>query len=155
MRNHLWFFASLALIFALALASCSPAPAPTQPPTEAAQPQDTPTSEPAPPATAPVSSNTNLNPYPGPGPTVEYLTTIDPYPAPVQGETIEWGKVAALLSGGGVSDVFQSHTLLVVINMKDDTVYATTEPAKDEIFKLLDQCGEQCNSVKRVSEFFY
>lgn len=154
MRKQLWLMASLILIFALTITSCGGStPAPTQEPTEDSQPQATPTSKPAPPATAPASSSTN--PYPGPGPAIEYITTIDPYPAPAQGEKIEWSAVEALVAAGGVADVFQSHTLQVIINMKDGTGYVVIEPAKDEIFKLLDQCGEKCFEVKRVSEWFY
>jgi len=160
MNQKLWLLACLFMSVAVILGACSPAPAPTEAPTQVSQPQPTqavPPTEAVVSTAAPTSANSNQNPdpYPAPAVAVEYITTIDPYPAPPSGEKIEWSEVAALLAAGQVADVFQSHTLLVILNMKDGTSYVATEPAKDEIFKLLDQCGEACLQVKRVSEFFY
>ena len=158
MNKNLWLSALMILSLAWILASCSPAPAPTVEPTQVSQPQPTQADLPTKAVVATealTAAAANNNPYPAPAVKIEYLTTIDPYPAPPSGEKIEWSDVAALLAAGQVADVFQSHTLLVVINMRDGTSKITTEPAKDEIFKLLDKCGEGCLQVKRVSEFFY
>jgi hypothetical protein len=152
MRNRTFLVAGIILILMIVLAGCSSAQTatPTQEPTPAAQPSPTvesaPGLDPAEP-TAPVVSAQAA--YPAPA--IQYVA-YDPYPAPIEGEQIEWSQVQALLISGQVAEVFQRFSLPIVITMKDGRIILVESPAKDEIFKLLDQCGEQCNDIRRLSE---
>jgi hypothetical protein len=150
MSKKMWLVACTLLGFILA--ACQPQPTPTTAPTVVSQPEDTPISQPvetqAVTTLEPVVVN---NPYPGPA--IEYVP-YDPYPAPAQGEQIDWAKVPEILTSGNVAEVFQAYSLQVTIKMKDGSGYVVTEPAKNEIFNLLDQCGETCSGVKRISEWF-
>ena len=143
--------AGIAFVVTTVLAACSPAPTPTQAPTQIAQPS--PTTEVAPvqevvEPTAPAASE----PAAYPAPVVQYVA-YDPYPSPIEGEQVEWGEVETLLSSGQVAEVFQRFSLPVVITLKDGRIILVESPAKDEIFKLLDQCGAKCNVIRRLSEY--
>lgn len=89
--------------------------------------------------------------YPQPQP-IEYIQP-DPYPTPVQAESIDWAELSDFVQGNNVTQVLQTPMMLIVITMEDGTIYTSTEPAKDEIFKLLDECGQPCNAIHRLSEW--
>lgn len=149
MHKNIWNIAIFVALISLILSACRSASTPTQepvatnpPPTEAVQALSPTTESPA-----------TQEPSPAyPAPTVE-IVQYDPYPAPLEGETVEWSKIPDLLASGNVSEVRQLATLVIVITLKDGKVVLTTAPAKDEIFTLLDQCGEKCNSIRRLSEW--
>jgi hypothetical protein len=150
MSKKLWLAACISTL--MILAACQSQPTPTLAPTEVSQPEDNPTSLPVETEAASIRTPAAVNnPYPGPA--IQYVP-YDPYPAPGQGEQIEWARVAEILSTGNVAEVFQDYSLQVTITMKDGSGYTVTEPAKDEIFKLLDECGDACIEVKRISEWF-
>lgn len=152
MRNRTILAAGIILILMTLLAGCSSAPTatPAQISSPTSQPSPTvesaPAQEPAEP-TAPAASA----PAAYPAPAIQYVA-YDPYPAPIEGEQIEWSDVDALLKSGQVAEVFQRFSLPIVITMKDGRIILVVSPAKDEIFKLLDQCGAQCNDIRRLSE---
>ncbi len=152
MQNRTILTAGIFLILMAILAGCSSAPTatPVQEPAPTTQPSppvdSSPEQEPVQP-TAPAESA----PAAYPAPAIQYVT-YDPYPAPIEGEQIEWSEVDALLKGGQVAEVFQRFSLPVVITLKDGRIILVVSPAKDEIFKLLDQCGAQCNDIRRLSE---
>ena len=157
MNQKIWLVTVFVLLFAIALSACQTAPAPTQEPVATNAGPVAPTSEPkptapsAPQATQPPATPgvTGSNPYPGP--TVE-IVQYNPYPAPVQGEEIAWSQVQALIESGEIAEVFQAYSLQITFTAKDGKLYFTVAPAKDEIFKLLDQCGEKCYEIRRKSE---
>ena len=72
-------------------------------------------------------------------------------PAPYPTE-IAWDDVPALLSTGEVESVFQTHDLAVTFHMKDGSVIETTEPVIDDIFRLVDECGDPCADVTLATE---
>jgi len=152
MRNKTILAAGIILILMIVLAGCSSAQTatPTQEPTPAAQPsltvESAPLLDPAEPTAPAVSA-----PAAYPAPAIQYVA-YDPYPAPIEGEQVEWSQVQALLISGQVAEVFQRFSLPIVITMKDGRIILVESPAKDEIFKLLDQCGEPCNDIRRLSE---
>ena len=145
------------LLFAIALSACQTASAPPQEPAATNAEPVGPTSKPKPTETsAPQATQmpatpgvTGSNPYPGP--TVE-VVQYNPYPAPVQGEEIAWSQVQALIESGEIAEVFQAYSLQITFTAKDGNLYFTVAPAKGEIFKLLDQCGEKCYEIRRKSE---
>lgn len=157
MNQKIWLVTIFVLLFAIALSACQTAPTPTQEPAATNAEPVAPTSEPkptepsAPQATQPPATPgvTGSNPYPGP--TVE-IVQYNPYPAPVQGEELAWSQVQALIESGDIAEVFQAYSLQITFTAKDGKMYYTVAPAKDEIFKLLDQCGEKCYEIRRKSE---
>ena len=157
MKSKIRLVSVCLLAFTILLTACQAAPTPT-PETSATlaapvaptdEPEPTTTSAPEitpPPAPAELVS---ANPYPGP--TVE-IVQYNPYPAPVKGEEIAWSNVPALIASGEITEVFQAYSLQITLTAQDGKLYYTLSPAKNEIFKLLDQCGETCNQIRRVSE---
>ncbi len=149
MQKQTLYITILSALFLIILSACRSSSPPTQEPvvtipspTEEIQ-VSSPTAEP--PAVQEASPA-----YPAP--TVEHVP-YNPYPAPIEGENMEWSKIPELLASGNVSEVRQLPTLEIIITLKDGRFVLTTAPAKDEIFTLLDQCGEKCNSIRRLSEW--
>jgi hypothetical protein len=149
--------AGVLLVMMMVVVACGSAPAPTTEPTQLSPTAENApvqqTAEPTAPATSEAAVDlTPVIPAAYPGPFVQYVAP-DPYPAPVEGEQIEWTEVEAMLISGQVAEVFQRLSLPVVITLKDGRILLVESPAKDEIFKLLDQCGEKCNDVRRLSDY--
>ncbi len=156
MRNHNWLAVWVLVILVLSISACSRAPEATPEPTMTQLPESTAANTPTLPATAvPQATEPPVEPAPSggsayPAPTVHIF--YDPYPDPIVGDEIEWSQVEALLQNENISEVFQQFTLRVVITLEDGRIFLVGEPAKDEVFKLLDACGEPCNRIRRVSE---
>jgi hypothetical protein len=154
MNKQRWFVITVISIIMIILTACGSSATPTQEPV-ATNPPPIDTPQAAAPTAAPQSTEETASDSAQaayPAPTIEYVD-YNPYPAPVEGEMLDWVKIPEILASGNVSEVFQQATLLVVITMKDGSTAATNAPAKDEIFKLLDQCGEKCNGIRRVTEW--
>ncbi len=87
-------------------------------------------------------------PYPSP---IEFVP-YNPYPAPVEGEIVEWSQVEEIIESGEVTEVFQAFSLQVTITMNDGRVLVTTEPDRNAIFQLLEQCGIPCYEIRKLTE---
>jgi hypothetical protein len=74
-----------------------------------------------------------------------------PAPTPYPSE-IAWEQVPDLLATGEVETVFQTHALDVALQMKDGSQIATTEPGIDDIFRLVDECGDPCADLVLATE---
>ncbi len=157
MKRQIGSAALFVIILSLALSACgskptvTEAPVDTQAPVETVEqaPADTPAMDETQPAALPTASGSN--PYPGP---MVKFVPYNPYPAPVQGDTIEWSDVEALLASGEVAEVYQAFSLQITITMKDGSTVVVQAPAKNEIFTLLDKCGNSCSEIERISEYF-
>ena len=73
--------------------------------------------------------------------------TPTPYP-----DEIAWEQVAELLATGEVDSVFQTHALDVTFQMKDGSQISTVEPGIDDIFRLVDECGDPCADLVLSTE---
>ncbi|MEJ2264537.1 MAG: hypothetical protein P8X95_13910 [Anaerolineales bacterium] len=150
----------LLLVSILLLAACQPAtPAPTSQsvaPTQPAVPTQEPTiatqetqpgpeSYPSPPEEqiATPSNQGQSYPAPQPGPSGE-----SGYPAPM----ITWEDAQNLILEGRVSQVTQLHNLTVILDLKDGSTVKTIEPAIDDVFKVIQQCGDKCADIIRATE---
>lgn len=146
------------LLLIVSLTACSPAPAPTtepiatEPPEPTAASTPTSLSEEAQPATEQPEEAVSSGGNAYPAPNIEYVP-YNPYPDPIEGEEIEWSQVGTLLQNEQISEVLQLYSLQIVITLEDGRTFLATAPAKDEIFKLLDECGNRCNRIRRLSEF--
>lgn len=150
MRNKKMILGGMILIMIL-LAACGSAQTPTQEPTAMIQPSPTIESAPVQPTVEPTTPVVS-EPAAYPAPVVQYVP-LDPYPSPIEGEQIEWSEVETILNSGQVAEVFQRYSLPIVITLKDGRIILVVSPAKDDIFKLLDQCGQKCNDIRRLSDY--
>jgi predicted small lipoprotein YifL len=161
MKTRIWPVLMLTLIIAVSLAACGTTAPTTNPPTE--QPVETTspeqgTSNPTPfqqnlpsvqdayPAPAIAAPTENPNPQSGGG------TAGDAYPGPAQSEVIDWSIAQTRILNGEVSGVVQTQSLQVTLTLKDGRTMITTEPALDDVFNVLDQCGDPCKDVTRETK---
>jgi hypothetical protein len=149
---------------ALLLAACQPgAVAPSSPALPTANPQQPPptsTVEVYPPAQN-QSSAEGTYPYPPQSPSVQ-----DGYPAPQSPQTVPggaqpeqdaqdfvpWDEIKLMILNGQVESVAQFHDLTVVLTLKDGRTIWTKEPAIDEVFKLVEQCGQKCAEIVQITQ---
>jgi hypothetical protein len=134
------FFYLIAL--AILAAACGPKPtaAPTTAPT---QPEPT---QPAPatgPTAYPIPNLPTGLPPSGPNPG---------YPPPGTAETADWATAQTFLISGQVVQVTQSHSLQVILTLRDGRQLATTEPAFDDVLKVIEQCGDLCKDIVVTTE---
>jgi hypothetical protein len=131
------------MIILFLLAACSPA--------VEELPEDT-----QPPAATEVLPSEEPYPYPYPEPLVLPSPTIGAYPEPseeVPGrEQIEWEEAKNLILNGEVTEVFQLHSLEVILTLEDGTTVVTIEPNIDDVFDVLEECGEVCADVTVATE---
>lgn len=150
----------LLFVSILLLAACQPAtPAPTSQPIAPAQPT-VPTQAP-PIATQETQPGAESYPAPPlnqgqayPAPQTQAPSGQSGYPEPGinQAAMVTWEEAQNLILEGGVSQVTQLHDLTVILDLKDGTTVKTTEPAIDEVFKVIDQCGDPCSDIIRATE---
>ena len=65
---------------------------------------------------------------------------------------INWEDSLNLLQSGVVEKVFQYHSLKVTLTLKNGNKYITFEPAIDEIFHNINNCGKPCEDILRITE---
>ncbi len=67
-------------------------------------------------------------------------------------ETIAWEMAADLIRNGLVTSVFQTHALDVTLELKDGRSLHTIESQIDDVFKVIDQCGDICQDITMITE---
>jgi len=67
-------------------------------------------------------------------------------------EDIPWSDAVALVVGGKVERVVQLHSLKVTLYLKDGGRRVTIEPSIDEVFKVIQECGEPCADILLITE---
>jgi len=82
------------------------------------------------------------------------LVSKSPYPGPSDGATnyLDWSEVEKAILNGDISEAYQSHTLHVTLVKKNGDIILTIEPSIDEVFRVLDRCGDSCKDVIRATE---
>ena len=66
--------------------------------------------------------------------------------------TISWDQTKNLIMSGQVSYLFQSHSLLVKIELLNGQKFTTVEPFIDEIYKVINECGTKCSTILIATE---
>lgn len=151
------------ILVSLILVACQPpAPSPTPEPQ-----QVQPTVTPSTPLT-PLPVETENNPaqevtpppvstdigYPAPVTTTSPSTPASGvgsgYPEPE--ESISWVEARELILTGQVTQVTQLHSLKVILVLEDGRTVETFEPAIDDVFMVIEECGEQCNDIIIATE---
>jgi hypothetical protein len=67
-------------------------------------------------------------------------------------QRVTWDEAKGLITGGMVTQAFQTHALEVRLNLKDGTSVVTTEPRIDEVFRVIRECGAPCSSIMIATE---
>lgn len=75
-----------------------------------------------------------------------------PYPVPLEGEPIEWGEVADYIKSGQVLAVYQAQSREISLTLEDGRVLITNSPEWNAVFELIDECGEPCLGIAKISE---
>jgi hypothetical protein len=65
---------------------------------------------------------------------------------------IDWEAAKQMILGGDVAQVMQAHSLEVYLVLKDGREFTTIEPGIDDVFEVVDQCGEVCKGIIQVTE---
>jgi len=63
-----------------------------------------------------------------------------------------WELAKEMILEGKVETLTQFHDLKVILELKDGGQVITTEPALDDIVKVLEQCGAKCSDTSIISE---
>ena len=67
-------------------------------------------------------------------------------------EIVDWETAVSILESGDVVEIFQTHSLDVTLTLVDGRVIKTVEPAIDDIFTAIDDCGEPCEGILMATE---
>lgn len=124
------------------LAACQPAsPTPTE---EVSEPY---------PAQQATTAPAGGEGYPAPqGQSVEGTSGESGYPAPGEGQMISWEEAQTLILEGHVTQVTQLHNLSVYLTLEDGTTVQTIEPNIDDVFDVIEQCGDPCANIAIATE---
>ncbi|MEJ2706211.1 MAG: hypothetical protein P8074_01235 [Anaerolineales bacterium] len=142
-------FLFVALLLVIALSACQSAVPSVE------------TQEPAAssPTQAPQGAPSEGETYPGPAAAMPTKTAPPPvaegeslYPGPQSGEEISWEAAVALINNGEVAQVVQTHNLQVTLDLKDGRSLIAREPNIDDVFKVIDGCGQPCTDISVATE---
>jgi len=142
MTKTFWKILGMISLVGAFLTACQPASTPVITPSgsEAAG------SYPAPTVPLPFTSGES---YPAPSPV---LPPYNPYPEPEDGGSIEWAHAEYLILNGMVKQVTQLHSLEVTLVLSDGRTVHTVEPVIDEVFRVIDRCGDLCIGIGRGTQ---
>ncbi len=65
---------------------------------------------------------------------------------------LTWSDAQALIAGGQVKGVFQSHSLDVTLTLADGRTLTTIEPQIDAVINAVKQCGAKCANTTIATE---
>lgn len=136
MRKNYRFLLIVAITMMIIVSACQSSPAPEVQSTESVQEEVTVTEEPYP--APPVRPQTVYNPYPGPSEGVKEWT--------------QWEQAVVVIKSGDVVEVYQVDTLHVTLVLADGSVVLAKEPEIDEVFRIIDECGDPCSDIVDRSE---
>jgi hypothetical protein len=68
------------------------------------------------------------------------------------GDEIPWAEAEALILEGEVRQVVQLHSLEVTLVLRNDARVKTTEPSIDEVFRVIERCGDACSDMVLATE---
>jgi hypothetical protein len=109
--------------------------------------------------TYPGSSSQNLQtpgaeaePYPSSQQPSIAQDAIQPYPDLEDGAELAWFQAENLIMQGYVAQVVQTHELKVLLTLKDGRTLIAYEPNIDDVLKVIESCGENCDDVVVATE---
>lgn len=142
------------MTFAVLLSACQPAP-PT-PTAEPAAATETPAEESYPyPVQPQTTAPSGEESYPAPQEQpVEVFSGESAYPVPgsEQATIVSWEEAQTLIQEGQVAQVTQLHNLTVFLTLEDGSMVQTIEPNIDDVFDVIEQCGDACADISIATE---
>lgn len=63
-----------------------------------------------------------------------------------------WEQAKEMILAGKVKTLVQSHNLKVELELKDGSQFTVTEPALDDVFRVVEQCGARCADIVLMTE---
>ena len=66
--------------------------------------------------------------------------------------TLSWPEAEQMILSGDVQQVAQTHALAVYLTLKDGREFVTKEPSIDEVFRVVERCGEKCAGIALATE---
>lgn len=66
--------------------------------------------------------------------------------------TVSWDEARSIILNGDVVSVAQTHSLEVTIQLADGSTIVTQEPAIDDVFAVIEECGEPCANILIATE---
>src|SRR5712692_6515296 len=88
----------------------------------------------------------------GQGTTLTRVTTQDQPCLSSQGKQVQWNVAVSAILSSQVTCVTQSHHLDVTLSFRNGSRWVTSEPAIDEVFHVVSQCGSPRANITRVTE---
>jgi hypothetical protein len=73
-------------------------------------------------------------------------------PKPSRQDEIPWTEAEALILEGEVQQVVQLHSLEVTLVLRNGMGVKTTEPTIDEVFRVIERCGDACSDMVLATE---
>lgn len=163
--GQFWRIILVALMIGMSLSACSTPQTPSPAPTIETKPSPTQgeLANPSPASNTPTSPSPaqELSTYPPPvqalpayPSSAQELPSNNPYPGPSQsvGNYLDWSKAEELIMGGKVAKVYHAQTMRITLVLKDGSVAETIEPALDEVFKVIERCGQVCSDIEQIKE---
>jgi len=96
--------------------------------------------------------------YPAPqvGDSYPQPQVVDPYPdAELKQEDaleIEWGDAEDIIMNGAISQITQTHDGVLILKTREGVVFVTQQPEVDEVFKVIERCGDLCADILVATE---
>jgi len=74
------------------------------------------------------------------------------YPEIGDGGELTWEQAQFMILQGYVSQVAQEHSQKVFLTLKDGRTLFTVEPNLDDVFTIIEECGEICQDIVIATE---
>jgi hypothetical protein len=83
---------------------------------------------------------------------LEFVAATMPETSSGANEVVDWETAVSILNSGEVVEIFQTHSLDVTLTLQDGRIIKTVEPAIDDIFTAIQDCGNPCNDLLIATE---
>jgi hypothetical protein len=105
---------------------------------------------------APAEATEGPQPYPqgggaAPLPSPTFVGGVA-YPELSDGDEIRWEQAVGMIQSGLVTKAVQTHDLKVYVTIFDGRTFVTTEPAIDDVMRVIEACGDYCKSIQVATE---
>lgn len=81
-----------------------------------------------------------------------YIEDMKAVPPAGTSSSVSWEEAKRLILSGQVKEIYQAHSLLVILVLKDGSRKTTTEPKIDIVFDVVRQCGQLCSDIISATE---
>jgi hypothetical protein len=57
-----------------------------------------------------------------------------------------------MILDGQVAKIYHAPTGHITLELKDGTLALALEPTPDDVFKVIERCGQACSDIEQVNE---